>query len=476
MTAGTIYLRNNKGTATFDFVDDDAFSSENVWNTSVPRELNARTNNASIQPLLPYETVNEVFSVYAKDTGDEEHDGNLLDQWKNILKMKEIARKYREFSDFDDYVWLYVKRQGVTYRSYVYALDIAVPSDGTDPLISNGVWHFTVAILRHPYWETEDVSTISVSPGAGVWHGKTLFTGGGDVLGRVSRLLVNGSVSSSDHTGYYAGFKEGGVNGGFMHYWDADNGDLYTDASVEVLSGSRGGNVVEIDFGTDESLTDRVLLYMTAEAAAQGISTNLDDNRGTYLLLLRCYATGADSSYVVRLRFGSVNAPDDMVNGDTHYIDGNTTPYFVCLPIGPVSIPWYFGKMDLSGYSSDNLFGSLGIMVQAERYAGTGTLSIDGIYFVPYNGHLQVSNAPVGGILSRTEIQTLPNEEIQGLGVTTGAGEGIESPITIIPKNWGVPPESGYVVFVLDDGGSVESPASMTLNAAATVYRRHLFI
>ena len=78
--------------------------------------------------------------------------------------------------------------------------------------------------------------------------------------------------------------------------------------------------------------------------------------------------------------------------------------------------------MDLSGYSGDNLFGSLGIMVQAERYAGTGTLSIDGVYFVPYNGHLQVSNAPVGGILSRTEIQTLPNEDIQGLGVTTGAG------------------------------------------------------
>lgn len=472
-TLRTIYLENNLGTKTFDFVDEGAFTTENAWNSGVPRELNSRTVSSTIQPLIPHETIVETLSVYAAADGD--NDDAILSQWATILELKEIARKYRELPSYSDFVWLYVKKNGIIRRCYVYMIDIVLPADATNPLNDNGVWHFVVSMLRHPYWEDLDESQIELNPGT--WHGKEKSMGGGQAIGRVTQLETYGSLQSSDHTGFYAGFKTGDGDG-FMHYWDAENATaLGADASVQALAGSRSGDAVRVTFATDESMVERAELTLETEAVAQGISTSseiLQNNRGQYLLLLRYYATGATSSYAIRHALGSTDGLD-KIQGNITYIDGEATPILRLIPMGVVSLPWFMGKMDLGTHSSDNIFGDLAISIFAERYSGSGQLWFDGIYFIPYETHLQASDFIVGTTDALTEIQTLPNDKMEGAAMRTGVGEGIDGPITIVPKNWGVPSEPGWFVMVLDDDGSGGSPATMDLDTILRYHRRYLY-
>lgn len=466
-----IYLQNNAGTRQFNMMDSALFCLENDWNASVARELEARPGQDATVPVA-YAPVTEQFDLYAGVTDDNTDE--LHSQWKTLLDFKEMMRRYRANADAQEYVWLYVRTDQGLYRSLVQKIDIDYPANQTNPFLTNDVWYMSVTLVRHPFWESPSPTITNLTPES-IWYYKHTYNGGGDVTGRVARFEMDGTRTiGSMHQAYYAGWKSGNRDDtdGWQYYWDLKDGTNGTDATDTAASGSRSGTVVRVSFSTTATLTNRVTMSMSQNT---GASTNLHHNRGTYLLLLRYAASGATSTYSVRTRYAGLST-GNYITGNTHYIDGETSPGWRLLPLDVVSLPWGVGKMDLSNWDLDTLFGSLTILLDAERFTGSGNLDLDSLWFIPYNNHLVCEDIPIS-LASWTEVQHLPDDRLEAISLSTsGSDSFFESSPTPISRNWGVPNENGALVVVLDNRDQAGLTVDLFIDAYLEYHSRFLFI
>ena len=159
-----------------------------------------------------------------------------------------------------------------------------------------------------------------------------------------------------------------------------------------------------------------------------------------------------------------------------HYIDGEASPGWRLLPLDVVSLPWGIGKMDLSRFDTDTLFGSLTILLEAERFGGSGNLDLDSLWFIPYNNHVIVEDIPIS-IASWTEVQHLPDDRLEAISLSTsGSDSFFESSPTPISRNWGIPNENGSLVVLLDNKDQAGLSVDLFIDAAFSYHTRSLFI
>lgn len=467
-----LYLLSDDGLIKFDFLDENLFCAENDWSTQIARELEPKPGQDATVPIS-YAPVVEVFDLYARVT--DGNSGDMHEQWRILLNFKERTRKYRAYADAYDHVWLYCETDQGENRSFVHRIDIDYPAEQTNPFLTNDTWYMRVTVVRHPFWENPAVIATNLTPDT-TWYYKHTYTGGGDVSGRVARFEMDGTRTiGSIHQAYYAGWKSGdhSATDGWQYYWDLKDGVATTDTTVTAVAGSRSGTVQRIDFGSTNDMVNRVSMSLSENT---GASTNLHHNRGTYLLLLRYAASGGSSiSYAVRARYAGLSS-GNYIPGNTHYIDGEASPGWRLLPLDVVSLPWGIGKMDLSHFDLDTLFGSQKILIDAERFGSSGNLDLDSLWFIPYNNHLICEDIPIA-IASWTEVQHLPDDRLEAISLSTsGSDSYFESSPTPISRNWGVPPESGALIVVLDNRDQSGLEVDLAIDAYIEYYTRSLFV
>lgn len=469
--ANEIYLQSNDGTLRFDMMDLDGFCLETDWESSIARELEARPGQEATVPVA-YAPVTERFDLYANVTDEES--GNIHVKWRLLLSFKEMMRRYRANADAQDYVWLYVRTDQGLSRSLVQKIDIDYPSNQTNPFLTNGVWYIAVTLVRHPFWENPSPTDTNLTPDT-IFYYKYNYNGGGDVIGRISKFEMDGTRHiGSMHQAYYAGWRRGNRDDtdGWVWYWDFANGTNGTDTTDTAATGSRSGTMARVSFATNEALVNR----STITLSDSGVTTDLHHNRGTYLLLLRYAASGGSSiSYGVRAKYTGLST-GNYITGNMHYIDGETTPGWRLLPLDVVSLPWGTGKMDLSRFNLDTLFGSLTILLEAERFGASGNLDLDSLWFIPYDNHIVVEDIPIS-LASWTEVQHLPDDRLEAISLSTsGSDSFFESSPTPISRNWGVPNENGSLVVLLDNKDQSGLSVDLFIDAAFSYHTRSLFI
>lgn len=360
------------------------------------------------------------------------------------LKVKEIdnARRPNEIMG----VWLRAQLTGETNARQAYLLrgrrgrQVRVSSPA---MYSSTLLQYPLGLTRLA-WETTTGQEIPVTPTDVSAHGGSLaYSTPGDVDGRISLAQIN-QVSGTTFYEVWLGVKSeqyGNVDPNkFIPFWGIDVRS-YTqgiDVSEAADANAVCGKHLKIEFSVANVMITRFAIRVNA------VTPYVSDQRGKYIVLVRCYTDSADLELELRCGQG--------------YMQGNTLrtatfSYGDPVPIASANAGYRYyslGEFELPPVPSltDIDMNLAALAFQAEKTAGTGSLYVDGLLLIPAEHFIHVkSEQTIGSSVYTLYILTTPDKRYRS--IVSFEDTGVESTIEQNPVDqltWLLPAGDGAII------------------------------
>lgn len=389
------------------------FDGKHVYETLSLRVVGAAANHNSLSTELQY--------LAAQIEAMKEFKANRLNKglWLRVQAASETNGRQSP---------IYGMRGGrqITPANYAYRTKAQIPN-------------YLLTIERAAWWESTGLRNYTTGVGTyanvvgGVWN---YGDNDGDTIARLARLTVATTTAGAGYNEVWGGFRTGkyGTLANFQSTWSLRKGAFGTDTTggtSHVDATCKDGYRTDCTFATSEALVRRV----TCEV--QDISANYEDQRGEYLVLLRCKLSAAGEVRVRMAEGFSSNAAFRV-----HYRQSVTeASYWRYYPLGTVKIPPGGIQSDARVYSQ---YFALGI--DAERVSGSPTLYMDCLVMVPVGeGGFYLSDGDISfTTTTHSVIVNTPDEEVLGYNFTSGnVAKSVNNP----QINDGVPAGNGSLVL-----------------------------
>lgn len=314
------------------------------------------------------------------------------------LKLKQ-ARWYADPQELYS-VWLRAKLKNETNTRQALVIGgrrSPVPLFTNLANVSNVVQTYALALDRMPYWESTAVVDYSqaglgtLSSLGGMWdyttYGGSPGAVAGDVPARIAQATLTGVAGDGALTKSWLGFRTNrfGNRANFQARWDmylsvdfgANDADTSKTADAATVSGFRSTT----SFATVATMLQRALLRLNS------VTANSNDQRGSYMVLLRAKASAGGSSINVRLADGWYNTNSPAIR---QRVNITSTSYYL-YELGVVQIP--SPGRAIPSYFLDNY----ALMLQAERVSGAASLHMDCMILIPISEGYITTDQPDAG-------------------------------------------------------------------------------
>lgn len=278
-------------------------------------------------------------------------------------------------------VWLRVQQDNETYARQAQILNILPPDKirvfQPEEYNNNYIGEYSIGIERTPFWEGATANEVS-KESLNVIGGSVALSAAvlGDVPARMLRFRINPHASSNNLSTFWAGFKTSrfGTAANFVPVWSLPDKSFDADTSAVSDSSAYSGTRLKTTFAIVATMKGRT--YVSASDASP---THADDQRGTFLVLLR--AKMSDTS-ISRARIAYSFNLTFPVYRSRQVISGTAWKFY---EMGVVKNP------PTRIYNYHNL-ATFSIEVDAERISGTGELHLDCLVLIPIDdGALKVT-------------------------------------------------------------------------------------
>lgn len=341
--------------------------------------------------------------------------------------------------------------------------------DGFDGGFVDGAAYARLTMLRHPLWENTIYNFWGPAAYPTVWTGALTLAGYVDVgtaPTRLARLAVTG-YSGGPIYRWWFGIRENywGLSD-FQHVWELEDGTGGTDTTSVVDATASAGDAMECTFATVATLTERVGITV-----GDVCLSNPEDQKGRYLILLRCKVT-ATATVGIQMRWGGVDS--DILNVcEEVYFDDTS---WRLIELGELQIPPYLEKLGMyadteSGGTID--WSDFEIQIHAERLSGSGYLRLDALKFIP-SGHMVTIDKSATALATEDRTTTVHTLEDDRVFVSVLESNVPSAYVEWSARDWYVPRDPGILVLA----GERETQHVMTdsVSLALRSYPRwHLF-
>lgn len=411
-------------------------------------------------------TVTETMTFHAKAMSHDQLAGyvQVLDDW--IIKVgwsQDFTQR--------QFVWLNARWKSETEirRAVVYSLSYALGGNDSSPF---GVYlrddsfvpTLTIVITRAAFWEPTNLTTIGsligIDTTGGMGYlknpGGTDYIAVGDVPSRFGYLQFD---FSSNLRYAWIGFRSSrnGVLANFQSVWALVLASylLGTSSDTTITADAtayNGVNKIRTTFAAGASLTTRIRI------TANDVTASEVDQRGTYICLMR--AKMSDAS-IARVRisggFGSGAFANPYYTNPRVTIQGTS---WLLYEMGLLRLP------SMQRENSTDLFvmSQAGVIIDAERVSGSGSLDMDILILVPYND--AYLNLDVGHDSASAKVMTHPDYTYS-----------VFDPLTIQQANvqstgWGLPANNEMPLCVIAAQTATAHALGLTAILGAKIAKR----
>jgi len=403
-------LANEDQSSTIDLLSGTLKLRDQQWTTRTPAlNLGYTHTPFGAQPQFNYlEPVVETIGLVAQASVS-----SVLSAVNEIESALESVRRYFADPLYDESWWLEWNLDGESAkRSLLYRGNLQFPTGvGYGPFAPDG-FVARLSLTRHPLWESPSESFASSSGVSTLGGFFTLSSIGGTAPARPRFRVYGNSVTLCE---FWLGWQpvytgtssldtvwelETQDNGGDTYYHHSDCDDATAlDAS--------NGYYTECDFGSDASMAIRTVTLLK-----DVVASNYSHFAGRWLVLLRARC---DASTVagVRIKINYTNSDYSQFMGETVYIDGSTAK----------GQTWSFYEMGEaqfppmgSEYLTDYALKHIGVVIEAERVSGNGSLEMDCLVLVPAAHMIHVTGADSSSSSMPIEMQVLPDDRPSVVG------------------------------------------------------------
>lgn len=363
-------------------------------------------------------------------------------------RIEDIRRARSTIEPFG--VWLRAQLHGETYARQSYVLSgkrsnqIRVSSPA---MLSNTLMQYTLGLTRMAAWEDNEPLTIVAGTAGSVsaHGGKIAYSIPGDLNARIALTKIIPSDGASTFDEFWIGVKSelyGGVTpSNFVSFWGFDKrgntGVTGDDTSASSDATAVSGVNLATTFSAAPGLAYRIVV------PANLVTANVNDQRGRYVVLLRCKSS--NSSLVVNVRAGSgYNYPGALYSfshGELLQLSNFATGWNY-YALGEFDLPPISGVYDLDMHYA-------AIALEAEKVSGSGNLIMDGFLLIPAEHfiHIETATLMANSFPHRLYIVTTPDLHYRStLSLTISGNEHILEQDPIDQINWSLPPGAGAIV------------------------------
>jgi hypothetical protein len=398
--------------------------------------------------------VTEAFEVIDNDTL-----ANMRTSDNDLETILEKARRWHRMKSEYESIWLRWHTDGETAkRALIY--DYAKrhqPSLTDDPLMELSTIRESLAITRHPYFESVTAATSSttgISTLGGTWDLSGTISGG-TIDGRINRFTM-GAGAGDEIKRLWLGITDSPhIAGSYDPVAECGDGNVI-DADTSIVS-----TTMETDF-VDETLKYRFSVRLGDFADPQELV-------GRHLVLLRCQNDSGTAS-AVRLStswFVSPSASDSRQVQSIVYV---TNTDYRMIELGEIEIPGSSWRQEVDDLTPDLQYWSLNFEIQ--RTSGSGKFIADAVVLIPSEHLLTWTDAVFRPSNTETaEIFTYEDDEVAGFTRMTTPSRFIES-ASVGARNWSYPINGGIVVIAAQDQNGHDRTA--TVQPGIEVFKRWL--
>lgn len=378
-------------------------------------------------------------------------------------------------------VWIRVQLENESLPRQAQIISIQPPDTvrvfTPEERIDNFIGDYQIGIERTPFWEdpypyptTNDLSGISTLGGM-VQFNETIY---GDVPARLPlfSLLPNDS-SNNGLTDFWIGFRTSrlGNPANFQPVWDLKDGSLGTDATTTADANANSGTRITVSFATDATLVTRAFISMQQSLA---VLANSVDQRGTFTLLMRARCSDATTTCRARVLYAITNSGTGLTNFQIY----RGRQVITTVGTGADYQLWEMGKVTVPPYriKNDMILDRFSITVQAERIAGSGSLYLDCLVFIPTDEGATKCILD-GGITSNTSASV--NLHVYADDTTTATHTDISKPTKIVKtglhkpeKHFDLPAngEKPYIILAASQRGLTQNDGNKLGGSSGLTY------
>jgi hypothetical protein len=314
----------------------------------------------------------------------------------------------------------------------------------------NFIDEYVITIERDHWWEQHlyGAELFQLATGIGCPRTGTVLTDygsktdgdvGGTVKAKITSVQIRGDQSHAYNANeVWVGLRTDAIANdrtNFQPVWNCkDATQILGDCTLQSTSTAISGSLYECDF------TMQTILYPRNYLQLDDVTSYPEDQRGTYLVLLRARCTGSET-YTGRVDSGFYNPTDPVLKaGPTFTIDQGSQFLY---PAGYVSIPpaRYAQRVDADA----NFLLSYCLVVNAGILSsGTGNLQMDALILVPVDeGFMYINNSWISSAYNTWVV----TDAFGGITSHSWGGYTVESPI-VSPIDWSLPLGKGAVVLI----------------------------
>ena len=295
----------------------------------------------------------------------------------------------------------------------------------------NVMRRYALGLERLPWWE--DTTGESYSPGAMDYGGETKEVGNtvGDVPSRIAWMSL--ASASGDLDEFWLGFRTNRLvsdRTNFKQKWECEAGTML------IADTTAGGTYTTTTFATDATMASRFYVKTS------DITVNYSDQRGQFIVLMRAQLSAGSTTTRVRLLDGYSTTVSNLRRQNRVVIDSTEWKLY---SLGTIQIP------PLAGLTTSDMFKSYGLLLQAERTAGAGSLRCDKFILIPISeGALYASNVAMTTSNHVGRIRITPDGTVNGRTYSDAACTDIimsMAPRPQGPYSFTLPVNNGLAVF-----------------------------
>jgi hypothetical protein len=387
--------------------------------------------------------VTEAFEVIDNDTA-----ANMRTSDNDLEIILEKAKRWHRMKSEYESIWLRWHTDGETAkRALIY--DYAKrhqPSLTDDPLMELATIRESLAITRHPYFESVTAATSStsgISTLGGTWDLSGTISGG-TIDGRINRFTM-GAGAGDEIKRLWIGITDSPhIAGSYDPVAECGDGNVI-DADTSVV-----GTTMVTTFHTDATLSYRFSVRLSDFADPQELV-------GRHLVLLRCKNDSGTAS-AVRLSTSWFVSPSVSDSRQVQSIVYTTNTDYRMIELGEDDL-----TPDLQYWS---------LNFEISRTLGSGSFTADAVVLIPSEHLLTWQDAVFRPSNTETaEIFTYEDDEIAGFTRMTTPSRFIEA-ASIGARNWSYPIGGGIVVIAAQDQNGHDRTA--TVQPGIEVFKRWL--
>lgn len=375
-------------------------------------------------------------------------DANIIAAVQKIDELRDQVRDFFANKKTGKSIWFEINAAAETAkRALVYSITLVPVNVMTHTaLLGYKAGFYQLTIVRDELWEDKTLSVIQTGVGGVTTLGGTdaISATPGSAPGRISYATFSAiSGGGGPLTKVWAGIRPAGPGtANFSPMWELENGTRGTDATLVTDAAASpdagANNAVNVDFGTDTSLVERIGMTVDQSTA----STNFHHFTGDYLVLARCYLTAA-GTVGIQMKTGYTSNATYVARPEKYIT--NTAYQFI--ELGEISLP-PFAYRDV--LQATVILKNFEIQLHAERVAGTPQLRLDCLVLIPTAHFLKAAGASINfsGTASRLTVYT--HEDGEKASINWSTADEPDAAVVAELRNWQVPIEGGVAVVAAE--------------------------